>query len=119
MAATLLDLPVETPETSVSCANCPAVQRLERALEELRADFRREVGYWKSRHADGQQRFGESGTRPGGGAEKLLRLRFVVEWPAGSGDVFAVGHAGPLETQSATVADVVLGKLRGGRREGA
>ena len=28
--------PNETPETSVSCANCPAVQRLERALEESR-----------------------------------------------------------------------------------
>ena len=46
-----MDFPVETPESSLSCANCPAVQRLERALEELRADFRREVGYWKSRHA--------------------------------------------------------------------
>jgi len=51
MDATLVDFPVETPESSLSCANCPAVQRLERALEELRADFRREVGYWKSRHA--------------------------------------------------------------------
>ena len=56
MNAALLDLPIETPETSVSCANCPAVQRLERALEELRADFRREVGYWKSRHADAVKR---------------------------------------------------------------
>ena len=56
MSATLLDLPIETPGTSVSCANCPAVQRLERALEELRADFRREVGYWKSRHADAVKR---------------------------------------------------------------
>jgi len=52
MNATLLELPIETQETSVSCANCPAVQRLERALAELRADFCREVGYWKSRHAD-------------------------------------------------------------------
>ena len=56
MDATLLDLPIETPETSVSCANCPAVQRLERALEELRADFRREVGYWKSQHAKALKR---------------------------------------------------------------
>lgn len=56
MNATLLDLPIETPETSVSCVNCPAVQRLERALEELRAEFRREVGYWKSRHADAVKR---------------------------------------------------------------
>ena len=56
MNATLLDLPIETPETLVSCANCPAVQRLERALEELRADFRREVGYWKSQHADAVKR---------------------------------------------------------------
>src|SRR3972149_7779557 len=56
MSATLLDLPIGTPETAVCCANCPAVQRLERALEELRADFRREVGYWKSRHADALKR---------------------------------------------------------------
>ena len=56
MNATLLDLPIETPETSVCCANCPAVQRLERALEELRAEFRWEVGYWKSRHADAVKR---------------------------------------------------------------
>ena len=56
MNATLLDLPIGTPETSVSCANCPAVQRLERALEVLRAEFRCEVGYWKSRHADAVKR---------------------------------------------------------------
>ena len=56
MNATLLDLPIETPETMVSCENCPAVQQLERALEELWTDFRREVGYWKSRHADAVKR---------------------------------------------------------------
>ena len=56
MNATLLDLPIETPETLVSCVNCPAVQRLERALEQLRADFRREVGYWKSQHAKAVKR---------------------------------------------------------------
>ena len=56
MNATLLNLPIETPETLVSCANCPAVQRLERALEQLRAEFRCEVGYWKSRHADALKR---------------------------------------------------------------
>ena len=56
MNAMLLDLPIETQETMVSCKNCPAVQRLELALEELRADFRREVGYWKSRHADAVKR---------------------------------------------------------------
>jgi transposase len=59
MNATLLDLPIETPETLVSCANCPAVQRLERALEQLRRDFRREVGYWKSQHAKAVQRIEE------------------------------------------------------------
>jgi transposase len=53
MAATLVDLPIETP---VSCANCPAVERLERSLEKLRAEFRCEVGYWKSRHADAVKR---------------------------------------------------------------
>jgi transposase len=51
MNATLLDLPNETPEALVSCTNCPAVLRLERALEQLQRDFRREVGYWKSQHA--------------------------------------------------------------------
>ena len=57
MNATLLDLPVDEIRTAaVSCENCPALQRLERALEALRADFRREVGYWKSRHADAVQR---------------------------------------------------------------
>jgi hypothetical protein len=56
MNATLLDLPIETPEPSVSCFNCPAVQRLERALEQLRTDFRREVGYWKSQHAKAVKR---------------------------------------------------------------
>jgi len=43
MNATLVDLSTETAETAVCCENCPAVQRLERALEELRGDFRREV----------------------------------------------------------------------------
>jgi transposase len=56
MNATLLDLPVEKPETAVSCENCPAVERLERALEKLWAEFRCEVGYWKSRHADAVKR---------------------------------------------------------------
>jgi transposase len=56
MSATLLEHPTDGPETMVSCANCPAVQRLERALQELQADFRREVGYWKSRHADAVKR---------------------------------------------------------------
>ena len=56
MNAAFLDLPIETPETLVSCGNCPAVQRLERALEQLRSDFRREVGYWKSQHAKAVQR---------------------------------------------------------------
>ena len=57
MNATLLDLPVDEIRTAaVCCENCPALQRLERALEALRADFRREVGYWKSRHADAVQR---------------------------------------------------------------
>jgi len=51
MNATLLDLPIKTFQTAASCTNCPTVQRLERELEKLRADFRREVGYWKSQHA--------------------------------------------------------------------
>jgi hypothetical protein len=84
--------PTETPGTAVSCDHWPAVQRLERALEQLQADLCREVGYWKSQHAnavkrvgldaicgcpahsDGQQRIGASGPRPCGGAQKLLRL---------------------------------------------
>ncbi len=48
MNATLLVPPTETTKTLGSCANCPAVERLERALEQLQRDFRREVGYWKS-----------------------------------------------------------------------
>src|SRR4030042_305018 len=56
MNATFLDLPIETPETLLSCFNCPAVQRLERALEQLQRDFRREVGYWKSQHAKAVKR---------------------------------------------------------------
>jgi transposase len=56
MNATLLDLSVETRGTAVSCENCPALQRLERALAQLQTDFRREVGYWKSRHADAVKR---------------------------------------------------------------
>ena len=56
MNATLLDPPAEMPQSSVCCENCPAVQRLERAIEKLSAEFRCEVGYWKSRHADAVQR---------------------------------------------------------------
>ena len=56
MSATLLEHPTETLGTAVSCENCPAVQRLERALEKLTLEFRCEVGYWKSRHADAVKR---------------------------------------------------------------
>src|SRR5664280_3568910 len=56
MNAALLAPPTETTKTLVSCANCPTVERLERALEQLQRDFRREVGYWKSQHAKAVQR---------------------------------------------------------------
>lgn len=59
MNATLLELPNKTPETVIACANCPALQRLERELGELRrevSELRCEVGYWKSRHADAVKR---------------------------------------------------------------
>jgi transposase len=60
MNATLVDLPIEAPEAaSASCANCPALQRLEQELGELRREVRElrcEVGYWKSRHADAVKR---------------------------------------------------------------
>ena len=59
MSATLLERPSETPETLVPCANCPALQRVERELGELRrevSELRCEVGYWKSRHADAVKR---------------------------------------------------------------
>jgi transposase len=59
MNATLLDVPVETPEPSISCTNCPAIRRLEQALEQLQRDFRREVGYWKSQHAKALERIGQ------------------------------------------------------------
>ena len=59
MSATLLKHPRGTPETPVPCVNCPALQRLERELGELRrqiSELRCEVGYWKSRHADAVRR---------------------------------------------------------------
>ena len=56
MSATLLDLPIGTAETPFPCVDCPAVQRLEQALARLEAEFRCEVGYWKSRHADAVKR---------------------------------------------------------------
>jgi transposase len=59
MSATLLEHPTEMPEIGVSCPNCPAVQRLEQALARLQAEFRCEVGYWKSRHADAVKRIAE------------------------------------------------------------
>ena len=58
MNATLLDPSAERPQTSVCSENCPAVQRLERTIDRLSAEFRCEVGYWKSRHADAVQRIG-------------------------------------------------------------
>jgi len=59
MSATLLEHPLETPETLVPCADCPALRRVERELGELRrevSELRCEVGYWKSRHADAVKR---------------------------------------------------------------
>jgi transposase len=59
MNATLLELSRETPETFAPCANCPALQRVERELGALRrevSELRCEVGYWKSRHADAVKR---------------------------------------------------------------
>jgi transposase len=56
MNAMLLEIPSEMPEPLVSCESCPAVQRLERELEKLRAEFRWEVGYWKSQHAGAVKR---------------------------------------------------------------
>jgi len=58
MIATLLELPSRMRETS-PCADCPALERLERELGELRrevSELRCEVGYWKSRHADAVRR---------------------------------------------------------------
>jgi len=56
MSTTLLEHATETPETMVSCPNCPDVRRLEQALEKLQAEFRCEVGYWKRRRADAVKR---------------------------------------------------------------
>ena len=59
MSATLLAPPTATTETSVACANCSALQRLERELGELPrevGELRCEVGYWKSRHTDAVKR---------------------------------------------------------------
>src|SRR5574340_1262918 len=86
MDATLLTLPVETPEPLISCDNCPAVQRLERALEQLRRDFHREVGYWKSQRAKALKRIlpgqveglAQAGLRPGAPCTLLA----VTGWSA-------------------------------------
>ncbi len=59
MNATLLEPLGEPPEPSACCTNCPAVLRLERALEQLQRDFRREVGYWKSQHAKAVKRIAQ------------------------------------------------------------
>jgi len=56
MSATFLELPMEAVETPVSCATCPAVQRIERALEKLQTEVRCDVGYWKSMHAGAVKR---------------------------------------------------------------
>src|SRR3990172_1179069 len=59
MSATLVGLPVQGQETAFPCADCPALQRLEWELGEVRrevSELRCEVGYWKSRHADAVQR---------------------------------------------------------------
>jgi transposase len=59
MSATVLSSPRQKPETFVACANCPALDRLERELAELRrevSELRCDVGYWKSRHADALKR---------------------------------------------------------------
>jgi transposase len=59
MSAALLDAQAEVPGTPVSCADCPALQRVERELGALRrevSELRCEVGYWKSRHADAVKR---------------------------------------------------------------
>jgi transposase len=56
MDAMLLEISTEIPEPLFSCGSCPAVQRLERELEKLRAEFRWEVGYWKSQHAGAVKR---------------------------------------------------------------
>ena len=59
MSTALLEPPSETPGTLVPCANCSALQRVERELGELRREVRElrcDVGYWKSRHADAVKR---------------------------------------------------------------
>jgi chromosome segregation ATPase len=59
MSATLLEPASEMPEAIVPCANCPALQRVERELGVLRrevSELRCEVGYWRSRHTDAVQR---------------------------------------------------------------
>ena len=53
-----MDMQSTEPET-VSCLNCPAVQRLEREFNAFRREInelRCDVGYWKSRHADAANR---------------------------------------------------------------
>ena len=63
MNATLLTLPIESPQTLPDCEHCPTVQRLVTAMERLLAehqklltDYRRDVNYWKKQHARAVQR---------------------------------------------------------------
>ena len=59
MSATLVGLPVQGQETAFPCADCPALERLEWELGEVRrevSELRCEVGYWKRRHADAVKR---------------------------------------------------------------
>ena len=45
MSAMLLEHQTDAPGAAASCERCPAVQRLQRALQQLQTDCRREVGY--------------------------------------------------------------------------
>src|SRR5262249_37855667 len=72
-----------------------------------------------SRGADGQQHGGAFGTRPGSGAEELLRQRGGVERPVGGDAVLAVPDAVPVGGEPAAVADGVSEGLRGRGGSGA
>ena len=110
-AVTAMKARRETELARVGLAT-PCRKALE-SLDEHWEGLTRFVG--RSADSDGQQRLGTACTRPGGGAEELLRLGSRMERPAGGGTVLDLGHTVDVEAQSSEMADVVLPALSGSR----
>src|SRR5208282_3603582 len=70
-------------------------------------------------HPDGQQRIGTRQSWPRIRPQELLRLGLSVGRPAGGNAFFALCNHRSLWAEPASVAPLVSGKLRRGRRKGA